>query len=113
MTDLPDPSQTPADGVVNPSAVPPATKSVLADLMIVATFFPLISKLVGQHDVIGLIKLLQTSQGAVFLSVVIPIAASAWRARNRVLRWARAIRWARAAPNSLIQVKQATPPPAA
>jgi hypothetical protein len=113
MTDDTPPAQQGTGEQVNPSAVPPATKSVLLDVMIVATFFPIVSKLIGKGDVVGIINALQTSEGAAFLAVVVPIAATAWRARLRVLRWAKAMTWAREAPNSLVVVKEPSPPPAA
>lgn len=108
MTDTP---ATPE--VVNPSAVPPVAKSVLSDLLVVTAAFPIIVKLLGAHDLTKLLQWMQSADGAAFLAVVLPILASGWRARSRVKRWAKAIHWAREAPNSVVVVKEPTPPPAA
>ena len=99
--------------VVNPSAVPVVGGVVLRDLMVIIAALPILLKLIGAHDLTAILQWLQSSDGATFLAVIVPIAVTAWRARRSVLSKAETVVIARSAPDSVAVVTEPSPPPAA
>ncbi len=79
-----EPVDTPI--VVNPSTTAAAGGSLARDLLVIAAAVPIVIKLIGAHDLTGLLQSLQSSDGATVLTILLPIAASGWRAwrANRV-----------------------------
>lgn len=107
MTDTPEPI------VINPSAVPDVIGTIVRDIAIATAAFPVIAKLVGAHDIAGLVAWLSSDAAKPLIALVVAIGLTAWRARKAFLRKAKLVIVGRAAPDSVATVTEATPPPAA
>jgi hypothetical protein len=97
--------------VVNTSAVPDATGSTVRDLVVVLAAFPILLKLIGARDASAILAWLQSSEGATFLAIVVPIAVSGWRAFLAMRRKAKLVDAAKAYPDE-VKLVGPNPPPA-
>lgn len=90
--------------VVNASAVPAAAGTVVRDILVMLAALPILTKLIGARDLTAILQWLQSSDGAAFLAVVVPIAVSAWRAWRSVKEQREKVALASAAPDSVAVV---------
>jgi len=66
--------------VVNASAAPAIAGTLARDVLVIAAALPILIKLIGAHDLTAILQWLQSSDGATFLAIALPILASGWRA---------------------------------
>lgn len=66
--------------VVNPNTVPAVGGTIVRDVLVVLVTLPILIKAIGAHDLTAILQYLQSSDGATFLAIVVPIAVSGWRA---------------------------------
>ena len=60
--------------------VPAVAGTMTRDFLIVLAALPILVKLIGARDLTALLQWLQSSEGATFLAIILPIVASGWRA---------------------------------
>lgn len=105
-----DATETPI--VINPAAAPVVANTILRDIAIVAAAFPILVKLIGAKDLTGLLQWLQSSDGATFVAIVLPLALTAWRTLRSLGIKAQTVAIAEQAPDSVAVVTRPSPPPA-
>lgn len=54
--------------------------TAVRDVLVILAALPILVKLVGARDLTAILQYLQSSDGATFLAIVLPILASGWRA---------------------------------
>jgi len=106
-------SETTPPVVVNPSAVPAVAGTLIRDLVVILAAIPIVVRLIGARDLRGLLDWMQSSDGALVVTIVAPLIASGWRAWRAKRKKAELVTVARAAPDSVAIVTAPTPPPAA
>ena len=59
---------------------PAMAGTAVRDLLVILAALPILIKLIGARDLTSILQYLQSSEGATFLAVLLPILASGWRA---------------------------------
>lgn len=98
--------------IVNPSAVPVVAGVVTRDILIVVAALPILVKLVGARDLTAILQWLQSSDGATFLAIVVPVLVSAWRTTLSLRRKREIVEIGMNPDNKGVIVGPALPPPA-
>lgn len=60
--------------------VPAVAGTMTRDVLVVLAALPILVKLIGARDLTAILHWLQSSDGATFLAIVLPVLASGWRA---------------------------------
>lgn len=66
--------------LTEPKAVPAVASTMARDALVIAAAVPILVKLIGARDLTAILQWLQSSEGATFLAVVLPLVVSGWRA---------------------------------
>lgn len=80
------------------------TNTIARDLAIAVAAWPVLSAMLGKHDVLAIAQWLASDAGRPVLAIIVPVALTVWRVFSNIAKKHKLIRAARSADDSVAVV---------